>query len=325
MNQSYRTDNSLVFEYENFWSDFDPTNNFLTRLLQLDAEVAEETKSGLRAGEAIRIESHFLPQLSNFKTLYIAFKHFLSQSMKSINLSEKNRAIEAKEPSIFYTPENFRVPTKYRFSISHDLDSYTGHNLYYPYLFDHLLMAKLGQKDHLYGDFIEFSYLMNKRQLLTIPSFFASIFFSNDVPLRRRLIELMKKGGEVEVFGKVSGEYVSNRSVLAGQYKFVLCPENDHFPGYVTEKILHAYAMGAVPVYWGGLTLEQGLNPRAFIHLDPTSNLNSQISDIHSMSDERYKEIYEQPLFLQEPNWTRIRKTILDWIEILKREANEAK
>lgn len=324
MNQSYRTNTPLVFEYENFWSDFDPKNNFLTRLLQLDAEVAEKTKNSLRAGKVIRIESHFLPELGNFETLYIAFRHFLSQLVKSMNLLEKNRLIEVKKPSIFYTPENFRVPTKYQFSISHDIDLYNGHNLYYPYLFDHLLMAKLGQKDHLYGDFIEFNYVMNKRRLLTIPSHFASIFFSNDVPLRRRLIALMRKGGEVDVFGKVSGEYVSNRSILAGQYKFVLCPENDHFPGYVTEKILHAYAMGAVPVYWGGVTLEQGLNPEAFIHLDPTRNLDSQISSIHAMNDERYKEIYEQPLFLQEPNWTKIRKTILDWIEILKGEAIEA-
>ena len=231
---------------------------------------------------------------------------------------------QSRESVIFYTGENFRPPTKYAFSISHDLDDYGGTNLYYPYLFDHLLMAKLGQRDHLYGDLIEFNYLMNKRQLFSIPSHFASIFFSNDVPFRRRLIELMKKGGEVDVFGKISGKYVSNRSILAGEYKFVLCPENDYFPGYVTEKILHAYAMGAVPIYWGGTTLEQGLNPKAFIHLDPTRNLDSQLSSIHSMNDERYKEIYEQPLFLQEPNWTRIQKTILDWIETLKRETNEA-
>jgi hypothetical protein len=35
------------------------------------------------------------------------------------------------------------------------------------------------------------------------------------------------------------------------QYKFMICFENSQGAGYITEKIFHAYAAGAIPIYWG--------------------------------------------------------------------------
>jgi hypothetical protein len=47
------------------------------------------------------------------------------------------------------------------------------------------------------------------------------------------------------------------------QYRFMICPENSHTEGYITEKALQAWIAGAVPIYDGG-SLE-GLHSEAFV------------------------------------------------------------
>ncbi len=49
-------------------------------------------------------------------------------------------------------------------------------------------------------------------------------------------------------------------------YKFVLAYENQRAPGYVTEKILHAKAAGAVPIYWGARDVVEDFDERGFIN-----------------------------------------------------------
>ena len=48
--------------------------------------------------------------------------------------------------------------------------------------------------------------------------------------------------------------------------KFHLCYENGSYPGYVTEKIAHAFAANTIPIYWGSPTVEMDFNPDAFIN-----------------------------------------------------------
>lgn len=47
--------------------------------------------------------------------------------------------------------------------------------------------------------------------------------------------------------------------------KFVLALENSSYPGYVTEKITHAYISGCVPIYWGSPTLGMDFNPDSYV------------------------------------------------------------
>merc|ERR1712066_109377 len=43
---------------------------------------------------------------------------------------------------------------------------------------------------------------------------------------------------------------MGKQAFLSG-YRFCVCFENDESPGYCTEKLLHAFAAGCVPIYWG--------------------------------------------------------------------------
>lgn len=50
------------------------------------------------------------------------------------------------------------------------------------------------------------------------------------------------------------------------RYKFSIAFENEGCPGYVTEKIVDAFAAGTVPIYWGCPRVAREFNAAAFIH-----------------------------------------------------------
>jgi hypothetical protein len=317
MSQAFKSKRIFKIKFESFWDGFDSENTFLHRLFQMEGLSLSVTPS--HELDSIVFSSHFEPKIKPLHQLKIDLKHFLAQIFKAkVSRTSNPTLLDISSLRIFYTGENYRVPLTEQFSLSHDLDDYNSRNIYYPYLFDHLLMAKLKQHDHLFGSSISYDYLFNKRKLDEYPRKFACIFFGNDVPIRRRLVDEMSKFGEVDVFGKAGNNYVRDRSKLIGQYKYVLCPENDYFPGYVTEKIIHAYCMGSVPIYWGGLTKHQGINANSAIVVDPSESLKLQFEKIANLQQSLYKEIYEQPLMIQEPDWSYVVNKIVYWIESWK-------
>lgn len=53
-----------------------------------------------------------------------------------------------------------------------------------------------------------------------------------------------------------------------GDFGFIIAMENSIVPGYVTEKIGHAFNAGSVPIYWGDRAgIEELCNPAAFINV----------------------------------------------------------
>lgn len=70
------------------------------------------------------------------------------------------------------------------------------------------------------------------------------------------------------------------------QFKFNLCPENDSFQGYVTEKIFDALLSDCIPIYWGGDRPPEPevINPAALILFDPDNPENAieQIKFLHT-------------------------------------------
>jgi hypothetical protein len=43
-----------------------------------------------------------------------------------------------------------------------------------------------------------------------------------------------------------------NKQETLKQYNFALVFENSDYNGYITEKIIHAFMAGTIPLYWGG-------------------------------------------------------------------------
>lgn len=84
-------------------------------------------------------------------------------------------------------------------------------------------------------------------------------------------------------------------------YKFIMCFENKVMSHYMTEKLLHAYLAGAIPVYAGASVSREILNPKAFLYLEDTSDegMTKLISQMLYLAEnpEAYMEMHQQPLF----------------------------
>jgi hypothetical protein len=90
------------------------------------------------------------------------------------------------------------------------------------------------------------------------------------------------------------GDFLSTR-------KFNLCFESYSHPGYATEKILHAFLAGTVPIYWGSPTIEADFNQRAFINVHNFKDFEDAIEFIKRVDndDNIYNFVVNQPKFTQ--------------------------
>ena len=52
---------------------------------------------------------------------------------------------------------------------------------------------------------------------------------------------------------------------LFNQYKFIICFENSHTPGYITEKIFNIFLARSIPIYDGAPNIGEYINERSFI------------------------------------------------------------
>lgn len=83
--------------------------------------------------------------------------------------------------------------------------------------------------------------------------------------------------------------------------KFNLCFESYTHPGYVTEKILHAFLAGTVPIYWGSPTIESDFNPKALINAHNFKDFDDLVRYVERVDkhDDYYRWIVEQPKFTE--------------------------
>lgn len=102
------------------------------------------------------------------------------------------------------------------------------------------------------------------------------------------------------------GYFVSDKLKWQEEYKFSLCFENSSTSGYLTEKLIEAYAANTVPIYWGdpdafGYLSEGkgGINPKAVILVDSANPEQSVLEIMKVDSDpELYFSYLQEPLFL---------------------------
>jgi hypothetical protein len=95
-----------------------------------------------------------------------------------------------------------------------------------------------------------------------------------------------------------------SKFAILPEYRFCLCPENSIYDGYVTEKLIDAYAGLTVPLYSGDVSVAEDFNYKAFLNYQETNNMEYFVSKalMLSTNDEYYREIFEQPLLNQEPS-----------------------
>jgi len=106
----------------------------------------------------------------------------------------------------------------------------------------------------------------------------------------------------VERVTKIRNNGARAKMVFIKNYLFNLCPENDIFSGYVTEKLMQSCVAGCIPIYWGTTELEPGIiNPKRVIMCSSRTDIGptARAKILKLMTDETaLEQFFDQPVFL---------------------------
>ena len=140
---------------------------------------------------------------------------------------------------------------------------------------------------------------------------FCSFIISNGQPQERiRFYKLLNSYKTVDSCGRFNNTigYLPPETdtpeyyAFMSRYKYTICFENSQVDYYFSEKLINAYISKTIPIYWGCPQVPDFINTKAIIYIPSSSPMDihkAYMRIIEIESDPlKYKEIYEQPLFV---------------------------
>ena len=297
----------MKISFTQFWPGFKPDENFFFRLLESQELDPGLLKRSERTSD-LEIVSVFPARkdLIKKKVMSVLRKSASGGSEQALANTTDNLPLRIGNKRIWFTGENIRVPIgqDFDFSLSYEQDNYHSSNLYFPLWYTALDWFGSPEFSHRVGKNLTAKELLEPRILERTPTKFACAFIGNPHPMRSRAINDLSRLGVVDVFGKAVGRPVKHKAEIAADYKYMICFENDLYPGYVTEKALDAYHSGTVPLYWGDFGNDGAINHDSVLNLANFENLDSFVDYVASLSNRQYRDIYEQPFLHFKPDLT---------------------
>jgi hypothetical protein len=174
-----------------------------------------------------------------------------------------------------------------------------------------LLQFDWFNKGKLYGNpnfLIPQHFLYRKRVFQRRDNLCVSIFNHDPVGNRVAFLRALSDHGvPVHAFGKPFFNWFvgeSKKMEILSNFQFAQCFENSAMPGYHTEKLIHAYFSGCIPVYWGSDTLDLEFNEKAIVLFSPAMSPNQLVDEILNISGDKAKirSIFEHDLFKVPPS-----------------------
>jgi hypothetical protein len=216
--------------------------------------------------------------------------------------------------TLAYIGENVRPSfVGYSHSLSFDYDTYGGRNLRLPIWYARLAWPEFIQKprkpnfhNHGYEDLISIDSLTRGRTLdMSQKTKFCAMVAGNPEGLRVNLFNSISEYKRVDGYGNMFNRPLrKSKFDLLKDYKFSLCPENSIYDGYVTEKLIDAYAGGTLPLYSGTKTVDIDFNQNSFVNYQNFGYMDKFINCVKhwDVTPEEYKYFYEQPLLEKAPS-----------------------
>jgi hypothetical protein len=275
---------SATIRFRNWWSDFDPQSSFVPRLMQAALESDLEVVRNSKAHVDFEVHSVFCVNNLREKIGVQLDKRSGDPTRHREATLRRDYGIDQKGPAtkhVWYTGENFRPPTDWDVTLSFDVDPMLGANWYLPHWA--IRLGDLGGQDPRDPFSATNVTLLNPRDPGVYRSKFACVLAGNPHPLRLALLEALKGVGSVDPYGSMFGARVDSKFDLFQEYRFAIVPENDLYPGYVSEKVIEAWLAGCIPIWWGSDPAGY-INPKAVINLAEMSvaELITRIAELDS-------------------------------------------
>ena len=193
---------------------------------------------------------------------------------------------------IFYTPENIRPRfDRCDYAFSYDLPI-TQRNYRLP----------------IYRRWPEYKNLLRPRdpdKIAAQKRQFCAFMVSNPHAIERidffnRLSKYKKVdsgGGYLNNIGYRVERGSQNKLDWMRNYKFSITFENSSYPGYTTEKLMHALLADTIPIYWGNPLASLDFNPKTFINCHDYSSFDDVVEFVREIDQNEalYKGYLSQP------------------------------
>ena len=293
MNKETQMQYDITLEFKNFWPGFESEPNIFKTFLEKDPEVLVKL-----SGKGIRkIVFHSVFPRKEQKNL-IRRKFDLLRMHQN---SEEEMTIDGVL-NIWFTGENIRPPLDLPFDgfLSFDRDKFDGRNAYFPLIY--LSLDPYEKNSHVrLGTSYETNDLTKSRKDPKAKKANSICVIAGPHPMRTAAINSLSKYFTVDLYGGISNLKVDKKYEIGRNYEYMLCFENDLFPGYVTEKLVEAYVCDTVPLYWGDTTGNTYLNNRAFSNLIDFESVANWAKQLSSITSADYKKMYSEPLLNHVP------------------------
>lgn len=282
---------SLKISFTNFWPGFDPQSNFFLYVI---------SRSTTRSIEVVETTEADLVITSCFPN-------------KKIPKIPKSRNAKT---NWFYTGENLR-PNFEKYNANFSFDFSDRSNAFrLPLWWMYLDWTLDPDSPHLDESRINPYVLHLPRDVRRVPQNTVSAFIGKMTNLRRSTIELMPQIYEFNGFGSAFNNPSPPKIRFIGKFGYNLCFENSYFPGYHTEKLLQAWVMESIPLYFGAKTVSLDFQTQCFLNLAEYSNIEDFWQSVSELSDHQKISILNSPLAKEPLNLDGIMKFIRNHLPV---------
>lgn len=153
----------------------------------------------------------------------------------------------------------------------------------------------------------------NKPEEIASKKYFCNFIYSNPSadPVRDQFFQLLSKYKKVispgshlnnislPVGKRFAKDWMFSKIDFQSSCKFSIAFENSSSPGYTTEKLLHSFISGTIPIYWGNPEVEKDFNSKAFINCHNFPNWSDIVERIREIDNDLllYESILNEPPF----------------------------
>lgn len=291
----------LRLAYSCFWPGFDPERSLFTWILRAKLGYEVEIVNAHAQNVDLEIRSVFTFRTPLHKMLAYG-RGFVNQDdwwdyVDRADYGYSRRAPHRASRVLWFTGENRRPPLGTADGyLSFDVTDPEVPSLYFPFW---MYRIDWGFDSHEVVRGMTPTALCGERAPIERP-LNCCAFSTSREPGRLRLFDIVASTMPLDRYGMGIGQRVQNKFSVAQAYGFQACPENDVYPGYVTEKALEAWFSGNVPI-WQGLDRDGWLNPNALI--DTTGHSTAAIRrQLEALDSTESTAIRCRPILTRQPS-----------------------
>jgi len=246
--------------FAGFWDDFDPRDNFFTRLLASHYQLVQTSEPDFVIHAAI---------------------------------GKRRKDYRRYDcVSIFYTGEN-RPPdwatTDWAFTFEH-----TNHPRHFrlPHWAFYADVAALVKPP----DYDPAAVLDRKRKFCAFVVSNPLCRTRNDFFRRLSRYKPVDSGGKVL---NTLGHRVGDKFAFLADYKFTIAFENESHPGYTTEKIVEPMLVDSIPIYWGDPLVGRDFDTRSFLSAHDSPSLEDLVERVVAVDRDPglHRTLLERPWY----------------------------